>query len=140
MGKYGVDIITDFFSEIEKEIDNDPFYSENRTDRFRTIVHDIMVKEKAYRNPTLDRNFMIERLRINKNLFAKMFRKCFYMSFREFVNRLRLKESVKLLAQSDLSIEEISEKVGFGTIRTFQRLFSVEYNMSPKDYRKMLIE
>ncbi|MFC4672571.1 helix-turn-helix domain-containing protein [Dysgonomonas termitidis] len=51
--------------------------------------------------------------------------------------RLRLKESVILLEQSDLTIEEIAEKVGFGTVRTFQRQFMAMYNTSPTDYRKI---
>jgi len=133
-------IIADFFSEIEKEIAVNPFYFENRVDKFRTAVHEIMVKEKVYRNPALDRNFMTKRLCINKNLFAKIFSECFGMPFREFVNGLRLKESVILLEQSDLPIETISEKAGFGTVRTFQRQFQAKYNMSPTNYRKSLKE
>ncbi|MDR1201042.1 MAG: helix-turn-helix domain-containing protein [Tannerellaceae bacterium] len=136
MEKNGKNILEDLFSEIEKEVAVDPFYFENHVDRFRATVREIMVKEKVYRNPALDRNLMIKRLGVNKNLFTEMFRECFGMPFRDFVNGLRLKESAKLLEQSDMSIEKISKKVGFGTIRTFQRLFIAEYKMTPKDYRK----
>ncbi|MFR0679189.1 helix-turn-helix domain-containing protein [Dysgonomonas mossii] len=128
--------LEDFYSEIEKDIILDPFYFESRIDKFLISVREIMVKDKAYRNSSLDRNFMVERLSINKNLFAKMFKESFGMSFRVFVNGLRLRESVKLLECSDFSIEDISKKVGFGTVRTFQRLFTAEYNMTPNDYRK----
>ncbi|MDR1091752.1 MAG: helix-turn-helix domain-containing protein [Prevotella sp.] len=137
MEKNGKNILDAFFSEIEKEIAVNPFYFENRVDRFRAAVHEIMVKEKVYHNPALDRNLMIKRLGVNKNLFTEMFRECFGMPFRDFVNGLRLKESAKFLEQSDMSIEKISKIVGFGTIRTFQRLFVAEYKMSPKDYRQM---
>jgi two-component system response regulator YesN len=58
------------------------------------------------------------------------------MSFSEYVNSLRLKDSITLLEESDLMIEDISEKVGFDTVRTFQRQFMTKYNMSPKEYRK----
>lgn len=136
MNKNGKDSITAFFSEIETDIAYDPFYPESRIDKFRAAIHNMMVKEKIYRNPALDRNLMIERLGINKNLFVDMFKECFSISFWQFVNALRLKESAKLLEQSDILIEEISMKVGFGTVRTFQRLFMEEYKMTPKEYRK----
>jgi AraC-like DNA-binding protein len=42
-----------------------------------------------------------------------------------------------MLEGSDVSIAEISEKVGFGTPRTFQRQFTAKYNISPKDYRAL---
>lgn len=135
MREKGKHIITDLFSELEKEITVNPFYIENRVDKFHATVHQIMVKEKVYRNSVLDRHFMTKRLSVNKNLFTEMFRECFGVSFRVFVNELRLKESVILLERSDLSIEKIAEKVGFGTVRTFQRQFAAMYNMSAKEYR-----
>jgi len=60
---------------------------------------------------------------------------CFKVTFSDYVNFLRLKDAVQLLEQSDLSIEEISDITGFGTVRTFRRQFNDKYNMAPKDYR-----
>jgi AraC-like DNA-binding protein len=34
-------------------------------------------------------------------------------------------------------MEEISEKVGFGTVKTFRRQFQAKYNMLPKIYRNL---
>ena len=131
-----VNIIDDIFSEIEKDLENDLSFSTNSKDDFCVTIRRIFIKEKAYRNPALSRDALIKRMNTGRSIFIKRFQYCFGMSFRECVNRLRLKESVILLEQSDLTIEEIAEKVGFGTIRTFQRQFMAMYNTSPKDYRK----
>lgn len=131
------DIIDDIFSEIEKDIEEDFSFYTNSKDDFCITIRQIFIKEKAYRDATLSRDALIKRLNIGKSIFINRFQYCFDMSFRECINRLRLKESVILLEQSDLSIEEIAEKVGFGTVRTFQRQFMAMYNISPKDYRKI---
>lgn len=109
---------------------------ETRKDQLCMAIRDTLLKEKAYRDPTITRDQLIARLGSNKDLFIDAFQYCFGMSFPEYLNFLRLKDAITLLEGSDLTIEEISEKVGFGTVRTFQRQFQSKYNMSPKDYRK----
>jgi AraC-like DNA-binding protein len=59
------------------------------------------------------------------------------MHFSEYIIELRLRDAVVMLEASDVPIIEISEKVGFGTLRTFQRQFTAKYNISPKDYRAL---
>ena len=132
-----VNIIDDIFSEIEKDIQEDLSFYTNSKDDFCVTIRRIFIKEKVYRDPTLYRDALIKRMNTGRSIFIKRFQYCFGMPFRECVNRLRLKESVILLEQSDLTIEEIAEKVGFGTVRTFQRLFMTRYNMSPKEYRQI---
>ncbi|MFV0468221.1 MAG: helix-turn-helix domain-containing protein [Dysgonomonas sp.] len=138
--KARIDIIDEIFSEIEKDIEQDFSYFQNSNDKLGIILHDIFIKEKAYRDPTLTRDTLMKRIDIGKDPFIKGFQYCFGMPFRECINRLRLKEAVILLEQSDLPIEKIAHKVGFGTIRTFQRQFVTIYNMSPKEYRKIQIK
>ncbi|MDR1624106.1 MAG: helix-turn-helix domain-containing protein [Tannerellaceae bacterium] len=116
--------------------DNDEdFCPESRKDKLCIAIRDLILRDKAYRNNTFSRDYVIERLGTNRELFIEAFTYCFGMSFPEYINTLRLKDAITLLEQSDLPIEAISEKTGFGTVRTFQRQFQAKYNMSPKDYR-----
>lgn len=125
--------------DIENNTDDDLF-PENRKDKLCLAIRDIILKEKSYRDPSITRDSLVERLGTNKDLFIDAFQYCFGMSFPEYINSLRLKDSITLLEQTDLSIEDVSEKVGFGSVRTFQRQFQSRYNMSPKDYRKAAIK
>jgi AraC-like DNA-binding protein len=125
---------------VEKTIPDridDGFCPESRHDKLCLAISDLLLKDRIYRNPTLTRDNLVERLGTNKDLFIDAFQHCFDMSFPDCINKLRLEDSVILLEQSDLSMEEISGKVGFGTDRTFRRRFQGKYNMSPKDYRKL---
>ncbi|GHT66827.1 hypothetical protein AGMMS50239_28930 [Bacteroidia bacterium] len=129
---------TTFVQEPEEEPETDDdgmLCPESRMDKLCIAIRDIILKEKAYRNPAFSRDYVIERLGTSRTLFVDAFYSCFGMSFPEYINSLRLKDAVRLLEQSDLSIEDISEKTGFGTLRTFQRQFQKNYNLSPKDYR-----
>ena len=125
------------FIRIETTIpDDDGLCPESRMDKLCNSIRDIILKDKAYRNPSLTRDYMVAQLGTNRELFVEAFMHCFGMSFSEYINSLRLKDSIILLQQSDMSIEAISETTGFGTVRTFQRQFQAKYGMSAKDYRK----
>jgi AraC-like DNA-binding protein len=118
------------------ETTND-FCPESRRDKLCLAIRDLLLKDKIYRNPTLNRDIMVERLGTNKNLFIEAFQHCFNMPLADYINELRLNDAITLLEQSDLSIEELSEKAGFGSDRTFRRQFQDKYNMSPQNYRKL---
>ena len=60
----------------------------------------------------------------------------FGLSFNEYLNLIRVRESVKLLLDSDRSISDISETVGFSHGRYFNRHFKIHYDMTPSQFRK----
>jgi len=117
--------------------DHTGFCPESRRDKLCIAIRDLILKDKIYRNPEITRDHAVNRLGTNKNLFIDAFQFCFGTSFTEYINMMRLKESVTLLEQSDLLMEEISEKAGFGSVRTFYRQFQNKYNISPRSYRKL---
>ena len=58
------------------------------------------------------------------------------ISFQDFVNLTRAEESVKLLLDTDMTISEISEEVGFSHTRYYNKHFKRHYKMTPLQYRK----
>jgi signal transduction histidine kinase/DNA-binding response OmpR family regulator/ligand-binding sensor domain-containing protein len=54
----------------------------------------------------------------------------------ELIKEYRLRQAEKLLVSTNLSIDEIIYKVGFGNRGNFFRLFSQRHNMTPKKYRE----
>jgi len=108
---------------------------ESRMDKLCIGIRDFLFKDKIYRDSTITSESVAKKLGTNKNTFAEVMNFCFNMSFSDYVNVLRLKDAVLYLEQTNLSIEEISYRVGFGTERTFYNQFSKKYGMTPNNYR-----
>jgi AraC-like DNA-binding protein len=130
---------TSLAPEIEnpETIDND-LCVESRMDKLCIAVRNFLFKDKIYRDSTITQDLVIERLGTNRRMFSETMESCLKMQFKDYVNFLRLKDAIQLLERSDLSIEEISDTVGFGTVQNFRRQFSSKYNMAPKDYRNSI--
>lgn len=67
---------------------------------------------------------------------SKFFKKKVGMSFRQYVNCLRILESKQLLKTTSKSIAEIGDMCGFGSVRAFDREFYSQTGMTPSDYKK----
>lgn len=57
-------------------------------------------------------------------------------NFMDFLNSTRVHESVKLLLDTEKTISEISEEVGFSHTRYYNKYFKMYYNVTPLQYRK----
>jgi AraC-like DNA-binding protein len=67
---------------------------------------------------------------------SKFFKNKAGMSFRQYVNCLRILASKQLLATTSQSISEIGETCGFSSTRAFDREFYAQTGSTPSDYRK----
>lgn len=60
------------------------------------------------------------------------------ITFSELLTRIRLQNGENMLAHTQMSIADISEKIGYKNPETFVRSFSRNYHMTPSQYRKSL--
>lgn len=58
------------------------------------------------------------------------------MSFGDLVASIRISHALSLLANDDLNITEIAYACGFGSIRSFNRVFIKTMQCTPSEYRK----
>jgi len=67
---------------------------------------------------------------------CKVFKESTGFTFTEYLSQIRVKEAQTLLRRSGSSITEVSEKVGFGSVSQFGRVFKEISGVSPLKYRK----
>lgn len=67
-------------------------------------------------------------------LYDKM-RNMLGISPADFIRNVRLKRAAQMLADTSLSIAEISERVGFATARNFSQQFKKMFGLLPSEYR-----
>lgn len=68
--------------------------------------------------------------------FATFFREKVGVSFFDWLRRVRIEKAADLLRKGELSVSEIAFEVGFGSIRTFERVFKASTGMTPSAARK----
>ncbi|NOU61758.1 hybrid sensor histidine kinase/response regulator transcription factor [Marinifilum caeruleilacunae] len=54
----------------------------------------------------------------------------------EFIRDIRIKHAAKLLAETELSVSEIAERVGYQDLKNFRRIFRATFELNPLQYRK----
>ncbi len=70
------------------------------------------------------------------NYISKVFKRATGISFKSYLNDLKISEACRLLLHTDKTSREISEECGFGCQRSFNREFVASIGMTPGEYRK----
>lgn len=74
-------------------------------------------------------------LHISKYYISHIMNNKLHMGFNDYINSIRVSNACKYLTKTDKSITEISDLVGFNTMRTFNRAFHKQLGMTPSEYR-----
>lgn len=72
----------------------------------------------------------------SKNYLIRIFKEETGQTPFAYITNLRLKEATTLLANSDMSINEISSRCGFGSYINFYKSFTKQLNATPDMWRK----
>lgn len=77
-----------------------------------------------------------KRFWVSESTISQTFRKKMDVSFHHFLTQRRL-IAAKSMILDGVSMDEVSERVGFAEYSTFYRAFKQEYGISPRQYQKM---
>lgn len=73
---------------------------------------------------------------VSPSYISHLFSKQLKIAFPEYLNSLRLDKAISLLRSSSLNMTQVSEKAGFASIRSFNRVFLKAFGYPPREYRK----
>ncbi len=80
-----------------------------------------------------------ETLHISKYYISRLLNDRVQLGFSDYLNTLRINEACILLeTDRERKIADISEEVGFGSIRSFNRAFQKVMKMTPAAYKKLV--
>jgi AraC-like DNA-binding protein len=89
-----------------------------------------------YSTPELSTSDVEYATGISEQNISKIIKENTSLSFKQFLNQLRLTEARRLLLETELQISEIAFKVGYGNISHFNRVFKASEEISPNDFRR----
>lgn len=75
-------------------------------------------------------------LHLNKYYISHVMNNKLHVGLNDYVNSLRVSNACKQLVKTDRTITEISDQVGFNTLRTFNRAFMKQMGITPSEYRR----
>lgn len=93
------------------------------------------VIRQNYSDSTLGLPKLAETMKLSADYIGKLFKRHQGIAIAEYINEVRLRQAVALLEQGDCTINELIERIGFGTRSNFFRLFKSKYGTTPKEFR-----
>lgn len=102
-----------------------------------TLVTEALEKDKIYLDKELSINKMAEYLNINRTYLSQIINGYFKKNFNTFINEYRIKEAQKkLLTNNNITIEAISQEVGFKSKSAFNTAFKNYTGVTPSFFVK----
>ena len=115
-------------------------YLNSVTNEIRNDTLDALGTATAYIEAHLAEELSVRELAgmcyISADHLTRMFKKKYGRTVSEYIQDKRLRLAGVLLAQGDLSVSAVSDRVGFGNYSYFTEQFKKAWGMTPREYQK----
>ncbi|NMO96691.1 helix-turn-helix domain-containing protein [Paenibacillus lemnae] len=113
----------------------------SETKSYRAMINEMKIYiEEHFDDPDLSLKHLSDRFQISGKYASYLFKMEYDMKFVDFLVQLRMNRAEELLTETDLSIQEIAEKIGYANSITFGRVFKRTAGVTPGDYRKLKVK
>lgn len=103
---------------------------------FSTVTSTLMLYIDEHVDTNMTLKEISDILGLDYKYASNVFKKDTGMGFNKYVMNRKLEFSKKLLESTDLTVQNISEKLGFNNAYYFTRTFKNTFGISPTEYRK----
>jgi AraC-like DNA-binding protein len=105
------------------------------------LIEAVMKSKELYKQKGLSLNELAKHTGQPAYLISQSINSCYGVNFNEYINRFRIEETKKMLADaaSNDKVEAIASEVGFKSNTSLYQAFKKETGMTPHQYRKQLI-
>jgi AraC-like DNA-binding protein len=102
-----------------------------------------MEEQKPYLDPDITLEFLAREISVNPRLLSQVINETFRKNFKGYILEHRIRESMKILADSSrskLTILEILYQVGFNSKSAFNNQFKLYTNLTPIEFRAKAVQ
>lgn len=103
-------------------------------------MQNIVLKAQRFVNDNFNRKLTLQEIAndnyISRHTLSIAFKDIVGITFKEYLILFRITEAKKLLVTTDLSVDEISEMVGYINVNNFVKIFKSKVSTTPLQYRK----
>lgn len=94
------------------------------------------IDENFCKNINLD-DVVTKNTTMNKYYVNNMFKQIYNESVGDYINRLRMKRATEILAEEDISVNDVAARCGFVNQKYFSVLFKKTTGLTPGEYRRL---
>ena len=106
------------------------------TNKNRQKIKQAMEYIRLNYNTDLNMAVVSNHFSMNYSLFSFLFKEYTGSNFVNYLKEIRMEEAKKLLSETDMRINEISQQVGYDNEKHFMKTFKAAAGVSPSEYRK----
>jgi len=113
----------------------DSFFNHSDSEIKGTAGKVIRFVATNYQNPALSVEIICDEMGKSRSYLSRMFKESTGMNLLDYLHTTRINEAKRLLTESNLSVAEIGEKVGYYSGWTLARVFKRYEGITPSAYR-----
>ena len=138
----GAEVSSESAEEME-EVQNSRIYPEIPGNMLAEISGNIdkWISAKGFTEKDVPYTETLEKIGVDVVMMRRYMKDEFGTDFRTWRNGLRLEEACRMFADApEMTVEQVSDHVGYNDSSNFRKDFNRRYGMSPSDYRKTIAE
>lgn len=120
------------FLEMTQRVFGFSFTSNQAFNEILAYVHENLSEE-------LTLNDCAKKIHMSSNHITRIFKQYYGVGFTKYKNSARIEKAKKLFIDTDKSIKEISQEVGFCNLNYFYKLFKETVGTTPKEYQDNIL-
>lgn len=128
INQYFLELVAQYFSLIDLYLENEESIF---IDKIKEFIHMNLT------DPSFSINDVAAHFDLSNHYINRRFKNNTSLSISNYINDCRLDSACDLLISSNLSIKDISTKIGIENTAYFSTLFKKKYNVTPSEYRNM---
>lgn len=109
--------------------------SQRQYQQLHPIIQEVLEYIDTHYAQEMTLHLLAEKFHINAMYLGQLFKKNSGMSFSKYLNDFRITKAKQQLLQTNLTIAQIGENVGYDNQAYFYRMFKTVEGISPKEYR-----
>lgn len=120
------------------------YYCGSKDELDRMIYHNVMRLRPAleyieeHYKEKMHIETLCEKINVSPDYFTKIFRESMGKTPIDYINAIRTNRAMKLLSDTEMSMSEIAEDIGFCNSNYFHKIFKQYMTTSPFAYRKSM--
>lgn len=104
----------------------------------KTVEKAISIINDKYMDQNLSAQYLSDLLNISPVTLGRFFKAYTSKSIPDYINEVRMNKAKQLIANDNISINEIVEKTGYSNIQYFYKVFKKTFHVTPSEMRKTL--